>query len=250
MTTAITVTTYNIHKGMSPLNRRLRLPQMVDALKRLDTDILFLQEVQGEHPKRRLRMPDFPAEPHGTLIGRELAFACSYGQSAVYPGRSHGNAILSRLPLSAKANINVSVNRLEQRGMLHCEIRPPGWELPLACLCVHLNLREADRMRQYRAIADYVARRIPPDMPLVLAGDFNDWRLHSCSRFGRFLGLDEAFVRFAGSVPKTFPARMPVLSLDRIYTRHLSVLDAVSHGGLPWRQLSDHLPLSAVLRLK
>ncbi|VDG99869.1 MULTISPECIES: endonuclease/exonuclease/phosphatase family protein [unclassified Eikenella] len=99
---------------------------MVDALQHLDTDILFLQEVQGVHHKRQQNVPEFPAEPHGEVIGRQLAFACSYGQNATYAGRHHGNAILSRLPLQMRTNLNVSVNRLEQRGVLHCEIQPPG----------------------------------------------------------------------------------------------------------------------------
>ena len=144
-------------------------------------------------------------------------------------------------------NLNVSVNRLEQRGVLHCKIQPPGWDRPLICLCVHLNLREADRKRQYRTIADYIEHQIPSDAPLILAGDFNDWRQRSCSRFGQLLGLDEAFAYLPAGRPKTFPARLPILSLDRIYTRHLTVLNAVSHQGLPWQQLSDHLPLSAVV---
>ena len=62
MATAISITTYNIHKGMSPLNRRLQLPQMVDALQNLDTDILFLQEVQGIHRQRQQTVPEFPHE--------------------------------------------------------------------------------------------------------------------------------------------------------------------------------------------
>jgi len=42
MSRAVSITTYNIHKGMSPLNRRLQLPQMVDALQHLDTDTLLI----------------------------------------------------------------------------------------------------------------------------------------------------------------------------------------------------------------
>ena len=149
--------------------------------------------------------------------------------------------------MQMRTNLNVSVNWLEQRGVLHCEIQPPGWDRPLICLCVHLNLREADRKRQYRTIADYIEHQIPSDAPLILAGDFNDWRQRSCSRFGQLLGLDEAFAHLPAGRPKTFPARLPILSLDRIYTRHLTVLNAVSHQGLPWQQLSDHLPLSALV---
>ncbi|MDO4694804.1 MAG: endonuclease/exonuclease/phosphatase family protein [Eikenella sp.] len=247
MPAPVTVTTYNIHKGMSPLNRKLLLPQMADALQSIAPDVLFLQEVQGEHRKRLLTVPDFPAEPHDELLGRLLSYHRSYGRNAVFKDRHHGNAILSRLPLTTKYNLDVSVNRLEQRGILHCEIQPPGWRYPLVCLCAHLNLREPDRRKQYRALYDYIHRHIPHHIPLVLAGDFNDWRHQSCRNLGQVLGLDEAFLRFSGSRPKTFPARLPVLSLDRIYTRHLTVLDAVTYQGKPWQLLSDHLPLSATV---
>jgi len=180
----------------------------------------------------------------------KLTAYAAYGFPRRQENHSSANPTPSRLPLQMRTNLNVSVNRLEQRGVLHCEIQPPAWDRPLICLCVHLNLREADRKRQYRTIADYIEHQIPSDAPLILAGDFNDWRQRSCSRFGQLLGLDEAFAHLSVGRPKTFPARMPILSLDRIYTRHLTVLNAVSHQGLPWQQLSDHLPLSAVVEPK
>ena len=102
-------------------------------------------------------------------------------------------------------------------------------------------------MELIQGIHDYIHRHIPHHVPLILAGDFNDWRHQSCRSIGSLLGLDEAFLRFSGHRPKTFPARMPVLSLDRIYTRHLNVLDAVTYQGKPWQTLSDHLPLSATV---
>lgn len=131
--------------------------------------------------------------------------------------------------------------------MLHCEIQPEGWPFPIVCLCVHLNLLEVDRVKQYTAIFEYVTTYVPPQSPLILAGDFNDWRHKSCMNIGRALGLKEVFIDYFGSRPKTFPARMPFLSLDRIYTRNLDILDAKLHNGTPWQNLSDHLPLSATL---
>lgn len=244
---AITITTYNIHKGMSPLNRKLILPQVADALKSIDADILFLQEVQGENSKRRISVPNFPQESHDETIARLLSFYASYGKNAIYKNRHHGNAILSHLPITTKHNLNISLNTLEQRGVLHCEIWPEGWHSPLVCLCVHLNLREPDRIKQYQAIYDYVCHHIPTDTPLILAGDFNDWRHQSCRNIGQMLDLDEAFLAFSGSYPKTFPARMPILSLDRIYTRHLHIINAVVYRGKPWQMLSDHLPISATV---
>ena len=134
------------------------------------------------------------------------------------PKRHHGNAILSRLPLKTENNLNISVNKLEQRGLLHCEVVPEGWEDPLVCLCVHLNLREPDRLKQYRAISDYVSRYIRPESPLIIAGDFNDWRQKSARELGRALDLNEVFVDNTGKRPKTFPSRLPS-SASTAFTR-------------------------------
>ena len=62
--------------------------------------------------------------------------------------------------------------------------------------------------------------------------------------------LNEVFVDSNGKRPKTFPARLPVLSLDRVYTRNLEVLDSQIHNGKNWQRLSDHLPLSVKVRPK
>jgi endonuclease/exonuclease/phosphatase family protein len=58
------------------------------------------------------------------------------------------------------------------------------------------------------------------------------------------------FVDGNGRRPKTFPSRMPFLSLDRVYTRNLEVLDAQIHNNKHWQYLSDHLPLSVKVRPK
>jgi len=82
-----------------------------------------------------------------------------------------------------------------------------------------------------------------------LAGDFNDWKKMSCDRLAHDLGMTEAFKHCHGKLMPTFPAKLPVLSLDRIYVRNLIVKDAWVHTGKPWSTLSDHLPISAELAL-
>jgi endonuclease/exonuclease/phosphatase family metal-dependent hydrolase len=52
-----------------------------------------------------------------------------------------------------------------------------------------------------------------------------------------------------GRAARTFPARMPVLRLDRIYVRN-----AIGHAPVvlpshPWSHLSDHAPLAAEIEL-
>lgn len=248
MSDTFTVTTYNIHKGMSPLNRYAKVNGIAAALKQLNPDILLLQEVQGQHLQRTLQFNDFPDQSQHEFFGEFLSLNSSYGKNAIHPNRHHGNAVLSRFPLDPKHNVNISVNRLEHRGVLHCEIYPPNWSKPLVILCAHLNLLEHDRIKQYQAIADYVLNTIDPSWPLILGGDFNDWKFKSDHRIAHHLGLTEAYVSHCGHLAKTFPAKLPVLSLDRLYVRHLEVVKAVVHDGEPWSGLSDHLPISAVLK--
>ena len=64
----VTITSYNMHKGMSALNRKVQVNRMADALGALGSDVLFLQEVQGQHLNRS-RRTDFPDAPHYDIIG-------------------------------------------------------------------------------------------------------------------------------------------------------------------------------------
>lgn len=246
MTKSITITSYNIHKGMSPLNRLVHMNGMGRALMGVSPDILCLQEVQGQNLKRVVAYNEYPDQSQHEWFGEYLKLSGDYGKNAEYDYGHHGNAVLSRHPLDPKHNVNITVNRLEKRGVLHCEIAPDGWNSKVVVLCAHLNLLHKDRLKQYQAIIDYVARVIKSDMPLILAGDFNDWSKKS-SQLLTSLGLVEAFEYIHGDNPATFPAKLPMLCLDRIYVKNLHIDNAIVHAGIPWSNLSDHLPISAVV---
>lgn len=240
----LNIVSYNIHKGMSAMNRLVKISEIADALSALAPDILCLQEVQGQNLKRALAYNEYPHQSQHEWFGEYLNLNPSYGKNAEYEHGHHGNAVLSRHPLDPKHNVNITVNRLEKRGVLHCEITPKGSK-PITVLCAHLNLLEHDRTKQYAAVQDYI-KTLPKDAPLILAGDFNDWRCRSNDRLAH-LGLIEVFCAMGKKIPPTFPAILPLLCLDRIYVRNLRVLDARVHGGAPWSMLSDHLPISAVV---
>ena len=56
----------------------------------------------------------------------------------------------------------------------------------------------------------------------------------------------------AGEAPgrqNTFPSRVPVFSLDRIYLRGLRCTATSVPRGSTWARMSDHLPLLAELEL-
>lgn len=238
---SITVLTLNAHMGFNLFNRRFVLPELREAIRAVAADVVFLQEVMGEHALHASRVPGWPGAQYEFLadsLWREHA----YGRNAAHPHGHHGNALLSKFPILSQTNRDVSVHGHEQRGLLHCVLDVPGSGQPLHAICVHLGLREAHRRRQLALLCGEVRDEVPASAPLVVAGDFNDWRgrghpvVQAC-------GLREAFAGDHGPLPKTFPARRPLLPLDRIYLRGARALKPGVLSLRPWTHLSDHAPL-------
>ena len=175
----------------------------------------------------------------------------AYGSNVIYDHGHHGNAILARFPIEHSHNQDVTHMRFERRGLLHCAIKVPGVKKALHCVCVHLSLFARSRRRQLDALSRYLEDIAEPDSPLIIAGDFNDWRNEADELLGQRLGLHEAFggaCGSPGSPGRSYPATRPVLRLDRIYVRGFSVMSAEMHCGDPWSKISDHAALSAHLR--
>ena len=62
-------------------------------------------------------------------------------------------------------------------------------------------------------------------------------------------GLKEVFLQADGRSARTFPARYPMLQLDRIYVRNAKAHTPLILPRRPWSHLSDHAPLAAEIRL-
>lgn len=239
------IATYNIHKGFSHFNRRVVLHELRDRLRELDADIVFLQEVQGEHAHHPARFHNYPEGAQHEFIAEEIWPHHAYGKNSVYEAGHHGNAILSRFPILQSVNKDVSAHRFESRGLLHCEIELGGQAVH--CLCAHFGLFAKGRKTQTRALIEHVQREISPETPLIIAGDFNDWRNQVSRTLASELGLHDAFHLSGGKAARSFPAGLPLLRLDRIYVRGFSVLHSDVHVGADWQRLSDHAALSTRL---
>ena len=150
------------------MNREVKIQGIAQALDIIGSDVLCLQEVQGQNLKRNMQYNEYPDQSQHEWFGEYLQLQNSYGKNSEYENGHHGNAVLSRFPLDPKHNVNITVNKLEQRGVLHCEVQPVGWDVPVVVLCAHLNLFERDRIKQYEAIANYVRNEIAHDQPLIL----------------------------------------------------------------------------------
>ena len=132
--------------------------------------------------------------------------------------------------------------------MLHCVLQPPGHHLPVHAVCVHLGLQESHRQQQLQRVCALISG-FPADEPVVLAGDFNDWRHRAHAVLHRRAGLQEVFVQAFGRAVRTFPASLPLLALDRIYVRNAAVHSPLALSKRPWDKLSDHAPLAAEILL-
>jgi len=240
MNAGLHVATYNIHKGFSQFNRRMVVHELRERLRDLAPDLVFLQEVQGLHLGHAERHREWPEDPQHEFLAADVWHNTAYGRNAVYDHGHHGNAILSRLPIVSFHNQDVTHLRFERRGLLHCAIDLPGLSRQLHCVC-------RSRRRQLDALATRLEAIVPPGAPLIVAGDFNDWRNRARDLLAERLGLVEVFAGATGRPPRSFPATLPVLRLDRIYVRGFHIQGAEVHFGWPWSGISDHAALSARL---
>jgi endonuclease/exonuclease/phosphatase family metal-dependent hydrolase len=247
------VATYNIHKGVRGLGpaKRLEIHNLGLAVEALDADIVCLQEVrrfnhgEARHFSRtqfgHWAWPDTPQAEYLAPEGYEVA----YRTNAVTRDGEHGNALLARWPLGPVGHHDVSDHRFEQRGLLHVPVQWRGVEIHM--VVVHLGLFHVSRVRQAERLAQLVTTQIPADAPVIVAGDFNDWN-EKLDGILEGAGLARARLKELDRVP-TFPSIVPVLALDRVYTRGLDCQNIMVPRGGAWPRLSDHLPLVVELDL-
>jgi len=247
------IATYNIHKGVRGVGpkKRLEIHNLVLGIEALDADFVFLQEVRRMNRAAARHFPDtrfgWPKLPQADYLAPD-GYEVAYVTNAVTRDGEHGNALLSRWPIGDIGHHDVSDHRFEQRGLLHV---PVTWNGTLVhAIVAHFGLMHASRVRQVQRLAAFIAREVPDDEAVIVAGDFNDW--------GDKLDLpmtDCDLVRaiVPGDPPtryNTFPSRLPLFSMDRIYMRGFRCRSTSVPRGPAWARMSDHLPLVAELELE
>jgi len=247
-TTQVTlnVLTMNMHMGFGFFNRRFILPELRDAVRHVSADVVFLQEVHGEQQNHAQKVKNWPTTSQYEFLADSMWTDFAYGRNAVYPHGHHGNALLSKYPIVRHENLDISILGTEERGLLHCVLEVPHAG-EVHAICVHLGLKEDHRQQQLKLMADLLAR-LPQDAPVIVAGDFNDWRQKADAALAG-TGLQEVFVGAFGAPAKSFPARFPLLRLDRIYVRNARVRAPRVLSNRPWSHLSDHAPLAVEVTL-
>ncbi len=235
------IVSYNIHKGIGGVDRRYSLDRIVDVLGHYHADILLLQEVDDGVPRSR-------HDRQIDVLQERLGFAHATFQANVRLRKgAYGNAILTRFPIQDSIDVDLTVGPKKRRQALLARLHVPieGHSRTMVAVSLHLGLAGFERKIQLRRLmANAVVKRTHADTPMIIGGDFNDvW-----GNLGPAC-LEPSGFQLASGRNKTFPAWMPVRSLDSIYHRGAIQLDHAfaSHLDLA-KQASDHLPLVAIFQ--
>ncbi|MES1172161.1 MAG: endonuclease/exonuclease/phosphatase family protein [Bacteroidota bacterium] len=226
---SLRVATWNIHDGVGRGGVR-DVARVARVITTLDAPLVGLQEV-GCGPEHACDAADLAA-----ATGLDWRAIRTRGHADVH----YGNVLLTSLPVVAVRSHDLSIDGREPRAALEVDVE---WERRLVRVVVtHLGLRAGERRRQVARLLTVV--RDADAAMTVLLGDINEWFIwgRPLRWLHRRFGVHPA--------PRTFPSRMPVVALDRVWAHPrdtLSSITAVTDGEA--RLASDHLPVVATLRL-
>ncbi len=247
------IATFNILSGRSPEDDRVDEGRYVEAIKRLDADLLGLQEVDRNQPRsQHADLTAIAAEAMGAvehqfvaaLHGTPAVWTASTGEEQP-DAAAYGVAFLSRYPVTGWRVVRLPPApgrvphrwhgqrwpdwvRDEPRVGVVAEVQSPSG--PLRVVTTHLSFLRLWNVRQLRVLLRALGES---DDPTVLMGDLNMGRTTA----ERVTGMRP----LASGV--TFPASRPTVQIDHLLT---------SPGGLQARAggplrlpMSDHCALVA-----
>ncbi|ABW68324.1 endonuclease/exonuclease/phosphatase family protein [Desulfosudis oleivorans] len=226
VTTLLKLATYNIH-GSVGTDGRFDPARTMAVINQLDADIIALQEVSTIRSDLREWVSGFQAETGMRVIP---------GMTMFRDAAHYGNVVLTRDAVEHVEHINLSFKQREPRGAICLTLSVD--DRRICIVATHLGLRAAERRAQVKLLLKVLERR-PADI-FVLMGDLNEWiagarSLRQARRFFDHI-----------HTPSTFPARFPLLSLDRILVWPATCLHTIAPLKNPLTKIaSDHLPLRA-----
>lgn len=246
--TSFRIATYNIHKCRG-LDRRVRPERIAEVLAGTNADIIALQEVWST--------PDDEAgaDDQAGFIARALGMSAYAGINRRLGAGDYGNVILSRLPVTAATNYDLTCERREPRGCLRVDMEMGREDAPpvrLRIFNLHLGTSFFERRHQARRLLDEnILGRADASGARLVLGDFNEWTRGLASRL-LSMHMRAADPRTHLPRARTYPGVLPVLHLDHIYYDDAQL--ELTRLELIRTRLalvaSDHLPLVADFRIR
>lgn len=217
----VRVMTWNIHAGVG-LDGVHDLKRIADVIAAENPDILALQEVANWKAEEALV----------TLLAKRSAYEAVPAVTISADDGDYGQLVLSRWPVRDVTIHDISISSYEPRRLISLVSAAPTGDLHV--LATHLGLRFSERRAQAAILCEAARSGATPTVAL---GDFNDWlRWRSISGM-----LDDIFPH--ATQLRTFPARLPIFALDRIYSSEELIMRRVYTPASS--MASDHLPVVA-----
>jgi endonuclease/exonuclease/phosphatase family metal-dependent hydrolase len=228
------IASYNVHKCVGA-DRRFDPERILRVIQEIDADIIALQEADSRFGERT-----------GLLdlqrLQRETGLVAVPILGANKAHGWHGNVVLFKQGTVRDVH-QISLPGLEPRGALVAEIDMASGGT-LRIIAAHFGLLRRSRAQQAHMIAEIMSKG--GDVPTILLGDLNEWRLGDRSSLSTFRST---FGAQPPSVP-SFPANMPILALDRIIANRSGLISAIEVHNSPLARIaSDHLPIKTMLTL-
>src|SRR5919109_1451623 len=185
-----------------------------------------------------------------TALSQQLGHDCIAGRLGMQavPGLTllrhdgpYGNALLTRRKVLAVRRLGFTYSGREPRNALDVDLEVDGETVRV--IVTHLGLWPAERRYQVKRILQMLKETPICERVLVL-GDINEWL-----PLGRPLRwLNALFGR--SPAERSFPARWPIVALDRVWVRPRHALLALKAHRTPLAALaSDHLPVKAIVAI-
>ncbi len=231
-TATVRIVAYNVKHGRG-MDGRVDLVRIAEVLRRLDADIITLQEVDDRTERTGL------LDQTGVLADH-LGYQGFHGPHRPYQGGFYGNAVLTRLPVRETVTHAIPPASGSALSVHEVVVETPGG--PLSVVSVHLAGSTEERLAQAEAVTARLAGR---PHPVVLAGDFNGT---PGGPVLTRLGADWTIPRKSGSAG-TYPADAPDREIDFVMVRRRDAVEVLEHRVVEEPMASDHRPILAVVRL-
>lgn len=216
------------------------LEELAKFIKEQDPDIVALQEVDVRTNR------DLAPHQNGKDFATELAYhtgmLAAYGKTIPYMGGYYGIAILSKYPLNKIERIYLpkTEHGKEQRAVLVADVEyEEGKYITFAS--THLDYTNTqERQVQVRRLNEVL---LDSSYPIIVAGDFNAKPDSKEIKEGMSPWL------IVSNLKPTVPAHEPRNTIDYIFcypNNKWKKIEATTYR----TELSDHLPISAVIELK
>ncbi len=231
---SMTVATYNIRHGVG-MDGTLDLARTLAAIKRLDADLIALQEVDVN----AMRSGEVD---QAAWLGERLEMEYAFGSFMNFQGGRYGLAILSRFPITGYTVWTLAQGN-EPRVALAAEITPPGGAA-FTAVAVHFDWVNDDGFRFTQA-TQTISKLKSLEMPWIVFGDFNDTPQSRTMK--AFDEISAGVYGAAGNSP-TFPADQPEIEIDFVLAGPPEHWEVGERTVIDEPDASDHRPVRVIVK--